>query len=242
MSLWPSTRAAIGVITPSGNRVVERVTIGILGLFPEVSCHFSRTPVFGAVDPYPDGYDWDGMLGAASLLAHADPDVIVWNGSKAGGIRFALDDELAARVGRPLTTPTLALRALLAERGWRRIGLVTPYSAAGGAKVERAFAAEGHACVAAAHVGLADNLSYASIPATTIKAMCREVAAAGADVIIAWCTNFPAAPIVAEVEEETGLPMVDSTSLGVWAALRQLRLDTRPASAWGSLFAEPDGR
>ncbi|MEZ5863755.1 MAG: aspartate/glutamate racemase family protein [Geminicoccaceae bacterium] len=240
MTLWPATSAALGVITPSGNRVVERVTIGILAQFPEISCHFSRTPVFGSTDAYPDGYDWDGMLGAAALLDHADPDLLVWNGSKAGGIRFALDDELAARVSRKLTSSTLALRELLIARNWRRIGLVTPYSAAGGAAVERTFTAEGYPCAAAVHAELADNLSYAAIPAEQIRAMCRRAAAARPDVIVAWCTNFPAAPLVAEIEAETGVPMLDSTSLAVWGALRALGIDPRPAAAWGSIFAAPD--
>jgi maleate isomerase len=240
MTLWPTTTAAIGVITPSGNRVVERVTMGVLRQFPEVSCHFSRTPVFGSKDPFPDGYDWDGMLGAARLLGHADPDLLVWNGSKAGGIRFALDDELQARVDRPLTSSTLELRDLLARRGWRRIGLVTPYSADGGAKVERTFAAEGYRCVAAVHAMLEDNLSYASIPVERIRSMCDEAAAAAPDVIVAWCTNFPAAPLVAEIEAATGLPMIDSTSVAVWGALRRLGIDTAPAADWGSLFAAAD--
>lgn len=213
--------------------------MGVLRDFPQVSCHFSRTPVFGSSDPYPDSYDWDGMLGAAGLLAHADPDILTWNGSKAGGIRFSLDDELAARAGRPLTSSTLALRELLAARGWRRIGLVTPYSAEGGAKVERTFAAEGYPCVSAVHATLADNLSYAAIPAERINAMCGEAASARPDVIIAWCTNLPAAPLVARIEAETGLSMIDSTSLAIWGALRRLGIDTTPAAAaWGSIFAE----
>ena len=236
-TLWPTTRAALGVITPSGNRVVERVTIGILRDLPEVSCHFSRTPVFGSRDPFPDDYDWDGMIAAAHLIEHADPDILVWSGSKAGSIGFALDDELAARVGRPLTSSTLALRALLAAKGWRRIGLVTPYLEAIGRKIERVFAAEGYPCIAARHVGLADNLSYASIPAETIRDHANTVARARPDVLVAWCTNFPAAPLVAEIEAETGLSMVDSTSLAVFDALRRLGIDTSPASRWGSIFS-----
>src|SRR5581483_2646509 len=72
----------IGTITPSANIVVERVTQAILQDFPEVSAHYSRTPVHGSSDHYKDAYDLDGMLGAARLLAHARLDVICWNGSK----------------------------------------------------------------------------------------------------------------------------------------------------------------
>ena len=51
----------IGTITPSGNTVVERVTAAVLADFPEVSAHFSRTPVHGAVDPFPASYDFASM-------------------------------------------------------------------------------------------------------------------------------------------------------------------------------------
>ena len=86
------------MITPSGNTVVERVTVAILENFTEVSCHFSRTAVVGATDPHPASYDWDSMLGAARLLSHAKPDMIVWSGSKAGSIAFDLDRELCHRI------------------------------------------------------------------------------------------------------------------------------------------------
>ena len=116
----------VGMITPSGNTVVERVTIGMLRDFPEVSCHFSRTPVHGAVDPFPADYDWDSMLGAARLLAHAKPEIIAWSGSKAGSIAFDLDRELcrriAAETGCRATTSTIALIDALARLGTNRVG------------------------------------------------------------------------------------------------------------------------
>jgi maleate isomerase len=68
--------------------------------------------------------------------------------------------------------------------------------------------------------------------------MCQEVAAAGPDVVVTWCTNLPAAPLVAGIEAELGLPMVDSTSLALFDALCRLGIDTRPASAWGSIFQQ----
>jgi len=88
----------VGFITPSGNTIVERVTLGILRHFPEVSPHFSRTPVFGAQDPFPDDYDWDSMLEAARLLGHADLSVITWNGSKGAIIGLDKDRILGDRI------------------------------------------------------------------------------------------------------------------------------------------------
>jgi maleate isomerase len=240
---FAAQRHFIGTITPSGNTVVERVTLGITRLLPRVSAHFSRTPVFGSVDPSPDAYAVDGLLVAARLLAHAAPQVIVWNGSKGAGIGFAHDvalvDALRRETGIAATTSILGMQALFKARGVRRIGVVTPYSDAGQQKTLACLAQEGFDCVAHAHAGLSDNLSYASVPAHDIAEMARSVAAAKPEAIVCLCTNFPAAILAAPLEAELGIPVYDSTALGVWHALQLCGADTRGAAAlWGSLFAE----
>ena len=240
---YASQRHFIGTITPSGNTVVERVTLGVARELPDVSVHFSRTPVFGSSDPSPDRYASEGLLAAARLLAHAAPGVIVWNGSKGAGIGFEHDHALVAAIeaetGIRATTSILGLAALLASRGIRRVGIVTPYSDESQRKTLDCLAREGYDCVAHAHAGLSDNLSYASVPSARIAAMVREVAAAKPQAVLCLCTNFPAAVVAAPLEAELGLPIYDSTALGVWHALRLAGADTSPAAtAWGSLFTQ----
>lgn len=229
----------IGVVTPSGNDVVERVTLAIGASVPRASFHFSRTPVSGSSDPFPDSYD-PGMLQAATLLSHVDPAVIVWNGSKAASIDFAIDRVLVADIeratGRPATTSILALDEVLLADGIERIAIVSPYSESYGAKLERTFAQAGYRCVASAHAGLADNLSFSRIPLDDIVAMGERVAAAKPEAIVTVCTNFPAAAVVCEIEARTGIPVYDTVALGVWAALRMADVDPRPAAEWGRLF------
>ncbi len=236
-------RHFIGTITPSGNTVVERITLGIVRELPEVSAHFSRTPVFGSSDPSPDHYAMDGFLAAARLLAHAAPDILLWNGSKGAGVGFdhdrALVKTIHAETGIRATTSILGLVELLAARDIRRLGIVTPYSADSQKKTLDCLAREGFDCVAEAHAGLSDNLSYAGVPAAQIATMAREVAKDRPQAIVCLCTNFPAAVMAAPLEAELGLPVFDSTALGVWHALRLCGVDTRPAvPLWGSLFAE----
>ena len=233
-------RVFVGTITPSGNTVVERVTLAVLRDFPEVSPHFSRTPVHGDHDPFPDGYDLDGMLGAARLLAHARPDVIVWNGSKGGSIDFEVDHDLCRRItaetGIRATTSTLALDEVFKSTGVKRYGLVSPYATAYQQKTIASFERAGYRCAAEAHSDLKDNLSFASVPADAIAGMVREVARSRPDAIVTWCTNFPAAPIVPALEEELGIPFYDSTLLPLWKALRLCEVDTRRGRRWGRLF------
>ncbi len=232
---------AIGVITPSGNVVVERVTTALLASVPTVSAHYARIGVRGAVDPFPDSYDTDGMLTAARLLADARPALIVWNGSKGGAIGIAHDRALVAAIedatGIAATTSTLALETVLRDTGARRIALATPYAEAYQRKLAARFAEWGLETVAESHLGLTDNLSYASAPLGTIAGQIETVAAARPDAILTWCTNYAAAIVVAEAEKRARIPVYDATTLPLWAALRRLGIDTAPlAPRWGSLF------
>lgn len=230
----------LGMITPSGNVVVERVTAGILAAFPAVSGHFTRIPVTGSSDHYPVAYDWEVMLAAAALLADAAPAALCWNGSRGGSFGFDVDRDLCARItaatGLPCTTATLAVDAALRAAGHRRLGLVTPYRPAYIAKLIEVFTAAGYEIVAEAHAGLDDNLGYAALPDADIIRMAREVAAHAPDAVLTFCTNLPAAHLVDALERELALPVVDSTSAAVWAALRLAGLPTAAGRAWGSLF------
>ena len=231
---------ALGMITPSANVVVERVTTAILSDFPEVSGHFSRTPVVGSSDSYKGDYDWDGMLGAARLLAHAKLDVICWNGSKGVGLGFDADrvlcERITAETGISATTSVLALEAVLRGQKVRNIGLVSPHTDAYQAKMTAALAKRGFPCIVEAHAGFSDNFSYCTVPDADIVRMIREVAAAKPDVIVTFCTNFPAAHLVAVMEQETGIPIYDTVSIGVWDALRRAGVETNRGARWGGLF------
>lgn len=239
-ALFEVPRHFVGWVTPSANTVVERVTLGILRHFPEVSPHFSRTSVVGAVDPFPLTYDFDDMLATARVLGDARLDVVAWNGSKGGSLDFRLDHELVARIeavtGAASTTSTLAIDTVFREDGITRFALACPYVDSYRDRIVRSFAKEGYGCTAALNAGLSDNYSFSQIPLDTIAAMLRELAASKPQAIVCFCTNFPAAPIVAELEEELGVPIYDTVTMGVWGALRLLGIDTRAARDWGQVF------
>jgi maleate isomerase len=238
--LFAAPSKFIGWITPSANTVVERVTLGILRGFPDVSPHFSRTSVVGAIDPFPLTYDFDDMLATAKVLGDAQLDVVAWNGSKGGSLDFGLDRQLVERIehltGAKSTTSTLAIDAVLREDRVKRFALACPYVDSYRERIVRSFAREGYECVAARSFGLSDNFSFSQIPLDDIAAMLREVAKEKPQAIIAFCTNFPAAPIVAEMERELGVPVYDSVTMGVWGALKLIGIDTRAGRDWGQVF------
>jgi maleate isomerase len=233
---------ALGVITPSGNLVVERATIAFLRDVPTVSAHFSRIPVFGDRDPFPDGYDLDGMLTAARLLAHAMPDMIVWSGSKGGAIGLSHDIDLKRRIedatGIPATTSFLALPAALTRLGAHRLALVTPYVAAYQQRVIATFAREGIEVVAESHLGMTDNLSYARVTPERILAQIADVMPQRPDAILTWCTNYAGVFAAGAAEAAHGVPVLDATTLPLWQALGRLGCGAQQAAPrWGRLFA-----
>ncbi len=151
----------------------------------------------------------------------------------------ALVKRIHAETGITATTSILGMKALLKAKGIHRIGVVTPYSDASQQKTLACLAQEGFDCVSHAKSGLSDNLSYASVPTEDIAAMARTVAVAKPQAIVCLCTNFPAAVMAAPLEAEIGIPVYDSTALGVWHGLQLCGVDTRGAAAlWGSLFSE----
>ncbi len=233
---------ALGVITPSGNLVVERVTTAFLRDVPTVSAHFARIPVFGARDPFPAGYDLDGMLTAARLLAHAKPDAIFWSGSKGGAIGLAHDIDLKARIedatGIPATTSCLALQPALTRLGAARIALVTPYAPDYQRRLVDQLRRDGIDIVAESHLGMTDNLSYASVGVDRILAQVAEVMPHRPDAVLAWCTNYAGALAAGRAEATHGVPLLDAVTLPLWQVLGGLGVAPRPAAArWGRLFA-----
>ena len=239
-----SAEIAIGTITPSGNRTVERVTQTLCAALGSVVPLFTRIPVHGATSPTasPSGpYDWAAMDSAASLLAHADPQAICWNGSKGGDYGFDVDHTLCHRLrtltGRPVVTSALAVLSILDALSVRRIALVTPYIASVHARAAEGFSGKGYEIAGECFAGISDNLAYGAIPPEDVAAMGRQaLAGSRAQAVVFFCTNLHGAPARATLEAESGLPAVDSTAAGAWAVLRAAGADTTPLSPFGRLF------
>jgi maleate isomerase len=57
------------------------------------------------------------------------------------------------------------------------------------------------------------------------------------DAIAVVCTNLRAAPLVAALEAETGVVMLDSIATVVWKSLALAGADPARVAGWGRLFA-----
>ena len=75
------------------------------------------------------------------------------------------------------------------------------------------------------------------MPDADIVAMIRKVAAAEARRDRDLLHELSRPRISSRrLEQETGIPIYDTTSIGVWDALRRAGVDDRRGARWGSLF------
>ena len=234
----------LGMLTPSSKTSLEPITTAMIAGLSEVSAHFSRFKVteIALSNKALAQFNNDELLRAAELLADARVDAIGWNGTSSGWLGFDADVRLCERItaetGIPATTSMLALNEILAQRKVTRLGYVTPYLDDVQARILENYAKLGIACQGERHLGLQDNFSFAEVPVTQLEAMTREVATQKPDAIAVICTNLKAAPSVAKLERETGIPIYDTIATVVWKCLKLAGVDTSRVTGWGSLFEQ----
>jgi maleate isomerase len=232
----------LGMIVPSSNTCLEPQTMRILGERDDVTVHSTRIEVTRiALDAGADTqFDHGGMVEAARLLGTAEVDVVAWNGTAGSWLGAEHDREMTRQIteatGVPATTSTLAYLAAFERFGLRGVGLVTPYTADVNAQIVSRWAREGIEVVAERHLGLHVNEEFARVPPGDLVAPSLDVAAENPHALAYLCTNLYGAPVVAQVEAATSLPVLDSVAVTLWRCLDMVGaplLDPR----WGRLLA-----
>jgi maleate isomerase len=224
MNMTASVAApAIGVIVPSSNRVVERVTRAIIEGFPGIDTCFSRVPYSGHP---PDGYDEAAFLDAAGMLAQTRPGIIVWNATRGALLCFEPDRKLCAlieqKTGIPATTTALETLALFRLHGITRIALLHQGDVAEGARLETNFAKKGINIIARRDLGIQDNFEAAGVSSAHMACLVGELASGQPDGILIWSTNLAGHTLAETLTIELGIPVLDSAAIGVFSAIDKL--------------------
>lgn len=237
-------RVLLGMLTPSSNTILEPVTSAIVSNLPEVSVHFGRFRVteISLHKQALQQFDTTPLLDAAKLLADAKVDAIAWNGTSAGWLGFDTDvqlcEQITAVTGIPTTTSVLAILEILRDRKFTSFGLVTPYLTDVQAQIVENFGNAGLHCVAEQHLNLSVNFEFSEVSSDKLTAMIRNVAVAQPQAIITFCTNLRAAPLVAKLEQELGIPIYDTIAAAVWKSLKIAGVEPSRVEDWGSLFTQ----
>lgn len=238
---------AFGVVVPSSNRVVERTTEAVIAKFTGIAACYARIPLFanGAGQPS-DGYDVASLDGAIELLQHAQVELICWNGTKGAGIGFTPDRDFCAAVkersGIPMVSTALATLDVLKLLGAGKIAIVSPLPRSSINAMSVNFGKQGFEVVGELGMDLTDNFSFSTVPPDYIAAAVRTLHdRSKPDAILMFNTNFRGLSVMAPLEAELGIPVLDSTAIGVWAALTAMGVDVSPAASLGRLFTVAPG-
>lgn len=238
-----SKRTLLGILTPSSNTVLEPLTSAMLNELEDVSAHFGR---FGVTEismgqASQAQFQLQPQLDAAALLADAHVGAIIWSGTSASWLGFEQDrtlcEKIHAHTGVVAGSSVLAINELFAIQNVRRFGLVTPYIDEIQTRIVSNYRAHGFDCVAEQHLNETRNFEFANFSEEKIAEMIRAVAQEKPDAITVMCTNMRGARIAQALEQETGIPIFDSTSAALWAGMRLSGADSRRVQGWGSLFS-----
>ncbi len=230
----------IGVITPSTNTTQEPILCQILR-GTNITAHYSRFPVRNiSLDQKDLGqFRIEYMLTPARLLSHAGMDVIAWFGTAGGWLGAERDMELCNAITKAtgVKAVTAMLSSLDAFRtlGVKTLGLVVPYERNLTQAIIENFARAGHKVVRDKHLGLRANLRFGSVPLSRIKSLVRQ-ASRDVDAVSVFCTNFSAALVADEIEEETGTPVLDSINVTLWRCLQTIGIQ-KGIKGYGTLLS-----
>jgi maleate isomerase len=225
----------VGLLVPSSNTVMEP---DLWHALPAgATLHTARMYL---EDTTPEGERRmldEHVVPAARDLATARPDLIVFGCTSAGALRGnRYDAELCARISDLSQVPTVSViasvRQAIADRGARRVGVVTPYVDALNRPIRASIEADGVAVAAIAGLGIADNFEIARVPVGRICDFAEQtLAGLPVDLAFVSCTNFPAVSALPELERRLGLPVVTSNQAAIAAVLALL--EATPARRGG---------
>ena len=224
----------LGVIVPSWNTVMEYEWQRLAGA--AMSVHSQR--IRHQADTEAD-LAWLSTQApeAAGLLAHARVQAICHGCTASGFLKspeadLAQEAELTGATGILTVTSSASIVRALRTIGASRISVASPYEPWLNDKLATYLGAAGFELLAMKGLG---TQAHGSISTATVKALAMEVVRPETQAIFISCSNFRTLDILAEVEQETGIPVVTSNQAALWGTLRAIG-DRRALPGAGRLF------
>ncbi|SDG02245.1 maleate cis-trans isomerase family protein [Halorientalis regularis] len=222
--------ARLGLVVPSSNTTVEPEFRAMTPAATTV--HAARVPL---EDVTADALNEmaTGAERAAELLAHADVDGIAYactTGSLLHGPGFdaELESRLSDAAGAPAVATALSVKRALAALDAETVAVVTPYAAELNDR-ERAYLADSGFEVATLDGrGLVDNTAIGALTAADAK---RQVQSAvpddrSIDAVFVSCTNYRTVPVLADLEDTLGVPVISSNAATMWDLADRLGIES----------------
>ncbi len=238
------TKARIGLIIPSSNRMTEpqfhRYAPAGIGV------HVARVQMTGR-HKKPIAQLLDDVGSAASSLGDARCNPVVFHctgTSMAEGTagEAALVQRAAKESGAPCFSVAQAILEALKAMGMRRLALFSPYPQSTNDHEKEFFAEHGIEVVKDVALNCAASDDYIRVPVTRWIELAREHARVPADGFFLSCTNTTQIEAIETIERETGKPVVNSNQAVLWACLKRIggTHDVPRIPALGRLFAQAE--
>ncbi|MBE9636915.1 aspartate/glutamate racemase family protein [Salipiger pacificus] len=147
---------------------------------------------------------------------------------------------MSARKGLPVVTTAAAVVDALRATGARRISVATPDHEALNQHEMHFLQGHGFDVLAIRGLGIgaggpAAFSRIARTPPDEVRAHVRETVAAGTEAVLLACTDFPSLPLVAELEQALGVPVISPNTATLRAALLAAGLPASAAPAFRCL-------
>ncbi|KAK9479834.1 Asp/Glu/Hydantoin racemase-domain-containing protein [Lipomyces japonicus] len=236
----------VGFIVPSSNTALEPLTVAMAQqIQDQISFHVSRV-VVRTLDTDSNSvgqFDTEKMVSSAKLLADADIDALLWNGTSGAwsgkGLQadVTLSEEMLKETGIASSTSTLAQLEVLQHYGVKKFSLTGPYVDGPTQGLVDFYTGLGYEITKTSQMNERANVAFGNTPIERIKELIREADHPDAECIVVACTNWPAALVLDELEAELGKPIYDSIAVTFWKALKMVNIIT-PIFGWGFLLRD----
>jgi maleate isomerase len=235
-------RLRIGLILPADNTVAEPELYSLR--LSGVSFHTVRL----------SATEHEAMRREAVVVAHALDEMAVdvvayacaetsFDAGKQGRDRLSALIREACDI--PIVTATDAMLAALCEIDAKRLALVTPYTQRSGALLEATFSDHGLEVVSSLHRDFREGSEDPRVwyetnrqPATTAYRMARKADVSDADAVLLSSTNLTTLPLLEQLEQDLGKPVVSTNQSILWWCLRELQVKGS-VDGCGSLLRRP---
>ena len=219
-----SAARRIGLLVPSSNTTVEPEFYRALP--PHVSLHVARLHLTQITPESILGMVAD-LEAQSRNLASADVDVIVLGATAPSFLKgLGYDREIAQRIesssGKRATTTSTALIEAIRHLGLKRVVLGSAYDAKVNSIARAFLEASGVTVLEAQGLGLVDNLAVGRLDDMSAYELTRRIDRPDAEGIVLACTNWKTMGVIERLERELGKPVISTTQVSVWAALRLL--------------------
>jgi maleate isomerase len=212
------------LLVPSSNTTVEPEFYRALP--PDVTLHVARLQLTQiATDSIANMVS--DIEAQSRALASADVDVIVLGAAAPSFLKgLGYDREMAQKIeaasGRRATTTSTALVEALHHLGVSRVVLGAAYDDKVNAIAKSFLEVNGFNVLAAHGLGLVDNLVVGRLDASSAYDLACKIDRPDAEAIVLACTNWKTMEVIERLERELGKPVLSTTQVSIWAALRAI--------------------